>query len=312
VDFLIAPLLLLYAWTLTDPARAPNRRDLLHAIPFVVATLILLPYYSLSGAEKLAVLDDGLPRSLILVIGLKILVAIAYVSLTIRHLSRAFAKSPETRDPQVVWFFRAMVVLVVVALVSVVVAIAPGFGVQLPFDSDEIGTLFLCASIYLICFVLIRHPFVSSAKSAVSGASVGLVTSRPKYGTSPLTPEQKQEFARRLVRYMDNDRPFRDMQLNLERLSGALQIAPSHLSQVLNEQIGMNFYEFVNEYRVRDVMKRINLGSDGTRTMLALAFESGFNSKASFNRAFKRVTGITPTDYARRGTADMMGASIGD
>lgn len=311
MDFLIAPLLLLYAWTLTDPARAFTRRDLLQGIPFGIATLILAPYYSLSGADKLALLDVGLPTSLSFVIVMKIVLGTVYLGLVIRHLHRVLNAPGATRDPQVVWFRRAMFALVAVGCASVAIAIAASAGVDLPIDSDAIGTLFLGASIYMICFILIRHPVVNNVGRPAGEPEVVQLSFRPKYGTSPLTAAQKEKHARRLVQLMDSDRPFRDMQLSLEKLAAALHLAPGHLSQVLNEQLGMNFYEFVNEYRVRDVMARIGSGHDGSKTILTLAYESGFNSKASFNRAFKRVTGVTPTEYARRGFAEVAGPSNG-
>jgi AraC-like DNA-binding protein len=71
------------------------------------------------------------------------------------------------------------------------------------------------------------------------------------------------------------------------------------VAQVLNEGLAVNFYEFVNEYRVREAQSRIADPRSADQTLLTIAFESGFNSKASFNRAFKRVTGQTPSAYAR-------------
>lgn len=99
--------------------------------------------------------------------------------------------------------------------------------------------------------------------------------------------------------HMEQNRPFLDMELSLEKLAEPLAIRPGHLSQILNESLGVNFYEFVNEYRVREAQTRIADPKSADQTMLAIAFESGFNSKASFNRAFKRVTGQTPSEFAR-------------
>ncbi|MGH7461925.1 MAG: helix-turn-helix domain-containing protein [Longimicrobiales bacterium] len=78
------------------------------------------------------------------------------------------------------------------------------------------------------------------------------------------------------------------IRLPLEKLADALHIRPGYLSQVLNEHLGMNFYEFLNEHRVREVQSRMADPARSDRTLLALAHESGFNSKASFNRVQTR------------------------
>jgi len=122
---------------------------------------------------------------------------------------------------------------------------------------------------------------------------------RPKYASSPLDQDAKRRHAERLSRHMVLERPFLDPSLNLEGLARSLRILPSYLSQVLNEELGQNFYEYVSEFRVREVQARLCTSDCAERTLLALAFESGFNSKASFNRAFKRVTGMTPSEFAR-------------
>ena len=301
VDYLIAPLLLFYAWSITDTERRFTRSDLLHFLPFAVALLVLLPYYALSGQAKLAVLESGLPSSMKLVITGKIGLGAAYLTAVLRHMQSFVrrADNPRARDPHVIWFLRMMYALAGMALASLVLGLLPPAGVPVPIDSDTLGTLFLCSSIYMISFLLIRHPLT------VAGAGVSLAQlvvparSRPRYETSPLGEVQKQEYLDRLVRYMENEKPFLDMQLSLDKLAGALDLKPGYLSQVLNERLELNFYEFVNEYRVREAQAKIADAARADRTLLAIAHESGFNSKASFNRAFRRVTGKTPSEYAR-------------
>jgi AraC-like DNA-binding protein len=301
VDFLIAPLLLFYARSLTEPDARYRRRDLIHFAPFALAVLALLPWYAQSGAAKLRSLDGGVPAAMQVVVILKIIVAVAYVTLVIRHLHRFVKRpgNPNARDPNVLWFLRAMVALACVAAGSVVIGLLPRAGVAIPIDSDALGTLFMGGSIYLISFLLIRHPFapVRVAPASEPGAVRAV---RVKYESSPLDQAQKRHYLDRLTRHMEAEKPFRDMQLSLEKLASAIDIRPGYLSQVLNEQVGVNFYEFVNTYRVGEVQMRIAAGEHASRTLLSLAYESGFNSKASFNRAFKRVTGLTPSEYARR------------
>ena len=75
---------------------------------------------------------------------------------------------------------------------------------------------------------------------------------------------------------------------------------PSHyLSQVINENIGLNFFDFINRQRVEDVKSKISDPRYNNFSILGIAFESGFNSKSAFNRVFKNITGITPSEYKK-------------
>lgn len=302
LDYVIAPLLLFYAWSLTQRERPIVRRDLLHFVPFTVAVLLLVPFYASSGADKLMAFDSGLPVSLRIVITGKIVMGAVYLTVTIRHLRRFVrrANPAEARDPNVVWLLRSMLGLAGLAVVSLVVGLLMAAGIPVPIDSDALGIFFMGGSVYLISFLLIRHPFTTADGQAVTLAQLVVPRPRrPKYQTSPLNAVQKQQYLDQLVRHMASEKPFLDMQLSLERLAHALAMRPEYLSQVINERLEMNFYEFVNEHRVREAQARIVQAAQSQKTLLAIAHESGFNSKASFNRAFKRVTGQTPSDYAK-------------
>lgn len=98
---------------------------------------------------------------------------------------------------------------------------------------------------------------------------------------------------------MERDRPCRRSELTLGELAEQLGTTPHRLSEVLNGQLEMSFYDFINGYRVREVQERL-IGPDGTRyTYLTLALDAGFASKSTFNAAFKKHTGMTPSDYRR-------------
>jgi AraC-like DNA-binding protein len=98
---------------------------------------------------------------------------------------------------------------------------------------------------------------------------------------------------------MTDEKPFTEPELSLNDLAGRLSISPNQLSQVINEQFGKNFWDYVNQHRIQEVETQFRRGVHRKQTLLAIALDAGFNSKASFNRAFKKFTGQTPSEYLK-------------
>jgi AraC-like DNA-binding protein len=85
--------------------------------------------------------------------------------------------------------------------------------------------------------------------------------------------------------------------LSLEEMASELKLPPRYVSYLINTYHGTNFHHFVNTYRVQEVIRKINDPSEGHKTLLALALESGFSSKSTFNQVFKSHTGQSPSEY---------------
>jgi YesN/AraC family two-component response regulator len=96
---------------------------------------------------------------------------------------------------------------------------------------------------------------------------------------------------------MEKEKPWLDPELTLSDLAAQFQLNPVQLSALVNNGIGKNFNDFVNEYRVEAIKKRLDAGASKQFSLLGIAYECGFNSKATFNRAFKKHAGVTPGEY---------------
>lgn len=100
-----------------------------------------------------------------------------------------------------------------------------------------------------------------------------------------------------LLAYMESERPYLDPDLSLNDLARRLKTNTSILSPVINVGTGKNFNDFVNQYRV-DAFKRQALDpANGHLSLLGIALDCGFNSKATFNRAFRKLTGQSPREF---------------
>jgi len=118
-----------------------------------------------------------------------------------------------------------------------------------------------------------------------------------KYEKSGLPEAEARRLHQRLLRLMETERPWRDDALDLPALAAALDASPNHVSQVLNGHEGRSFYDFVNGYRVAAVKNRLAEVGEEASSLLEIALACGFRSKATFNRIFKRHTGLTPSQY---------------
>lgn len=119
------------------------------------------------------------------------------------------------------------------------------------------------------------------------------------YERSGLTEELMLELHEKLLQIMDTQKPYLNGELSAKELASTIGISPNHLSEILSKVQHQNFFDFVNGYRVREVKTRIKNPQFVHYTLLAIALDSGFNSKTSFNTVFKRVTGRTPSEYAK-------------
>ena len=90
---------------------------------------------------------------------------------------------------------------------------------------------------------------------------------------------------------------YRNAGLTLRGLAEELDLHPNELSRIINTGTGKNFNDFINAYRVKEVMRKIQDPAYGHITLLGIAFDCGFNSKTTFNRTFKQLTGKSPAEY---------------
>ncbi len=111
-----------------------------------------------------------------------------------------------------------------------------------------------------------------------------------------------EEAARRLEELMTRVKVYQDPELNREGLADSLGVSPRTLTTIINGHFGLTFYEFVNQYRVREAMDRLGDTSNAHLTVQRIFEDAGFNSKSTFNTLFKKATGKTPSEYRRQTT----------
>ena len=126
------------------------------------------------------------------------------------------------------------------------------------------------------------------------------VTSTPKSISPELAKETIEQVVAALSKAMQVDTLYLDPNLTTDKLGQQLQLSPKLISAVLNQHIGKNVNGFVNEYRVDEVKRRLTNPVYEHLTLTGIAFDCGFNSQATFQRAFKLQTGMSPGEYVAR------------
>jgi AraC-like DNA-binding protein len=120
-----------------------------------------------------------------------------------------------------------------------------------------------------------------------------------KYQRSSLSEPEAARIHERLNNLMAEEKPFRDPELTLHELAKKLEVHPNHLSQVINSRENKNFYDLINQRRVEEFINMVTNPGYKHYTLLGMALDCGFNSKASFNRNFKKYKQVTPSDYLK-------------
>lgn len=118
---------------------------------------------------------------------------------------------------------------------------------------------------------------------------------------TPISAPELEKLKTNLQNLMKSEKPYLEPQLTLADLSKRARLNTTVLSYVVNQGFGKNFNDFVNEYRVGEIKEKLQTQAAKNLNLLGLAMECGFNSKATFNRAFKKVTGVSPKEFQTTG-----------
>ena len=124
----------------------------------------------------------------------------------------------------------------------------------------------------------------------------GLFLIKKKYSRSALPEHLILHYHEKLKTLLDENKPYLNPDLSLDSLAKQLNISSKHLSQVINHS-GQHFYDLINQYRIQEA-KNLLKNKNG-ENILQIAYEAGFNSKPTFNAAFKKTTGMTPSEYIK-------------
>jgi AraC-like DNA-binding protein len=307
ISFTYGPILYLYVIHLTDSNRRFSGLNFLHFIPFMV-------FFAVSVIFRKKPMFDDLSGFLISdrFISLRIVYSISFfLSISVYSiLSFNEIRRHQKRLMDSVSYTSARITLNWLIILSITFYV--GYLVMFILGGIQIVSPFLPFNPYITTFILIAFfSFVFSfyvikqpeIMEPTAPEAIQPVTSakekHERYARSGLKNDIAADYLDRLIRAMEREKLYLKSNLTIEDLSHNTGIPKHHITEVLNERYGRNFFTFINEYRIKEVMLRISDVRYQRYTLLSIAYDSGFNSKSTFNTFFKSYTGKTPSQYKK-------------
>ncbi len=263
----IGPLLWLYLKSATQPGNKIKSGSLLHFIPLLIVAVFsyFMPYTEYRP----------LWIQLIHIIYIQWMVYILLSFYQLRSIIQQILAKKEKRHPDSVW------------LLSIL------FGITLiwiayftnGYTSYIVGALSFSFVIYLLIMVIVLNK--------IGMKNDGMI--KEKYAASRIHEDEAQTILKKVRHIMETEKPYKNPNLTMPELAKSLNITPHHLSQFINNNLGKNFSQFVNNYRIKEAATLLE--ATDHITIESIAYESGFNSLSTFYTAFKKERGMTPAVY---------------
>lgn len=286
--FLCGPLLLHYYKLVV--MEIDSKLFNLHLLPACVALLLVLPFHIMDFDSKISFLEGFRTGNLsfyhFLLLGLNVGVKVSiliYLTPMIAFNLPLLKRSTEISIKSKSIFIIMIILLYIDLLVGLI-----GF-ISKSFFLVKLSALLLPLNLCIFFILSSRYPEI------VIGLQKELKKNR--YENSKIKNLDVSNILVKLEEIFKSERAFADEDISLPKLAEELEISPHQLSQILNEKLNQTFPQYVNSYRVNEAKKLI--AEDSERSILSIAFAVGFNSKASFNRAFKSLSGLTPQEFRK-------------
>jgi AraC-like DNA-binding protein len=303
--YLAAPALYLHIKTSLFPNYKIKAKDAWHTLPFllllgIVIWLIIVEYTQGNVSEKTERII-GLIFYAVLYLQTFAYLYFSYCQLK-KHKEIFYENYSNTNTKRYAYIANLISIVAVLYFLSMVNIFTRWV---FHFESFSfISYVVITVVLMLFCWLIIlglRSPelFIDEAKAQ---PSVKKLVNFNESNSTLNSEAENNELVKRVNQYMKKEEPFLDASLTLHTLAQETGISSRELSILINHHLDKHFFDFVNEYRIEKAMELLTNPERKEYTVLEILYEVGFNSKSSFNTAFKKYTGLTPTEYRRRNT----------
>ena len=302
--FCMGPLYFFYCRHLLNRNAIIKFKALLHFIPALLVLLLMLPFYVMPASEKITFMQGlstngnlKVPIEQLAFMATHVLQTVVYVWFSHKLISKTKDETKQISSHVITvkklkWLQTFSLYFSIYLLLYLVLVIVLLFIKSYQIQIDYMMVFITSVSLYSIGYVAIGNPEIFNAKQEVQ-STLNKNSASTRNGNR--FPELKEE----LLQYMETHKPYLKSDLRISELADSLSIPYYQLSQLINDEFSINFYDFVNKYRVEEA-KRLLIEDTRNFKILAIAYEVGFNSKATFNRVFKKVTTLTPSEFKKK------------
>jgi AraC-like DNA-binding protein len=307
VAFTYGPLLYLYVRFMTDPDRKFNWLALIHFIPFVgflTVSVIFREVHLLKDLRNFFVPDRFIALRIVystcFFFSVSVYSILAFIEIAKHQKKLKDLISYTSGMITLNWLKILSISYYVAFLILFILGGLNMIGDFIPFDPYFVVFGFIALFSFAYSFYVIKQPVIYGEGIRIKEEEDN--KDNGKYAKSGLKEDQALKYLDELINVMESRKPYLNRDLSIQDLSELTGIPRHHITQVLNEIHGKNFFTFINEYRVNEVISRFRDPKNNNFTILAIAFDAGFNSKTTFNSIFKHQTGMTPSEYREKAT----------
>jgi AraC-like DNA-binding protein len=282
----INPLLFFYICALTAQSFQWTRREFLHFIPVVIGFALLalnMPF----NFMNYQLLTELIGAS----IGVQAVFYIILSYLRLRRHSQMIANTFSSIEKINLRWIRFLLGMFCLAWI---------FAFAMEISKNELFKidlfwLFMSLFIYLMGYFGLRQPEIFTGISVLDQPLEP--ADKPKYEKSTLTFQKSEEYLQRLQQLMKMEKPYIERDITLPILAEKMALTTHELSQIINERLNKNFFEFINSYRIEEAKTMMADRRFDHLSIAGLAYDAGFNSISAFNAAFKKHVGVTPSQF---------------
>ena len=304
--FLQIPVFYLYVVSVCYVDFRLKPKYLLHLLPFLIVNVVLLPrFYMVDPTSKINFIVNRQSRIELQFTHFLILIQIVLYLIAVFRILRKTKKLylenyAGANINSYNWLFQFTSILTFLYLMAILKN-AFKFS-DYPYISEWIKIGILVFQLFIICWYLFKalsNPGLFRNVDSKLKLVSEIVSEEKNSKPSGAHENEHNEELLKLKEYMAEEKPFLNSSLTIQDVSREIKIPVRELSLLINHQLGQHFYDFVNAYRIESAMDILKDTTKNKVTILEILYEVGFNSKSSFNTAFKKHTGNTPTHYRK-------------